>query len=73
MMRMMTKVKMVTISMMMMMMMVLKMSEHSGKKVSMATDLASSKIDNSEYSPSNIFSRARGIGLNASLDRISTK
>ena len=43
------------------------------EKVSMATDLASSKIDNSEYNPSNIFSRARGIGLNASLDRISTK
>ena len=64
---MMTKVKMVTISM------VLKMSEHSEKKVSMATDLASSKMDNSEYNPSNIFSRARGIGLNASLDRTSTK
>ena len=69
---MMTKVKMVTI-LMMIMMMVLKMSEHSEKKVSMATDLASSKIDNSEYNPSNIFSLARGIGLNASLDRISTK
>ena len=54
-------------------MMVLKMSEHSEKKVSMATDLASSKIDNSEYNPSNIFSLARGIGLNALLDGISTK
>ena len=72
MMMMMTKVKMVII-LMMIMMMVLKMSEHSEKKVSMATDLASSKIDNLEYNPSNIFSLARGIGLNALLDGISTK
>ena len=53
---MMAMMKIVTISMMMRM----KMSKRSEKKVSVGTDLASSKkTDISEYNPSNIFSCAR--------------
>ena len=53
---MMAMMKISTISMIMMM----KMSKRSGKKVSVATDLASNKnIDILEYNPSNIFARAR--------------
>ena len=56
MMSMMAMMKISTISMIMMM----KMSKRSGKKVSVATDLASSKkIDILEYNPSNVFARAR--------------
>ena len=42
------------------MMAMMKMSKRSGKKVSVATDLASNKnIDILEYNPSNVFARAR--------------
>ena len=42
------------------MIMMMKMSKRSGKKVSVATDLAKNKkIDILEYNPSNVFASAR--------------